>query len=90
MYKKEKIMIKYRTLKWSSKIEPVEVERETDSSVWIKGQRNSKITEYHCYHDTWQEAKDTLLNRASDKITLAESMLSGAIDFLKEVEDLKQ
>ena len=42
----------------------VEVERETESSVWIDGRKKAKRSTYLNYFDTYDEAKDRLLIRA--------------------------
>ena len=52
-------MIKYRTNYKDFRgptIERVEVERESESSVWIKGRRSNKRSDYANYFDTWEEA----------------------------------
>ncbi len=33
------MIIKYQTTNWSNAIEEVEVDRETEKSIWIKGRR---------------------------------------------------
>ena len=44
---------------WKPEIEKINVERETDSSVWIKGrQRQLKNTTYYGTFDTFAEAKE--------------------------------
>lgn len=58
-------MIKYETGGYGKKlIERVEVERETNSSVWINGSRSAKESGYKSYFDSWDDAKDHLLKRA--------------------------
>ena len=42
-----------------------ECERETESSVWINGDRRKKITPYEKYFDTWKEAWRYILRLAS-------------------------
>lgn len=75
-------MKKYLTKTYYEHIQIVEVERESEQSVWIKGTRNAKVTEYARYHDTFEEAKRHLIERhekaieyARDKIHRAESAL---------------
>ena len=60
-------MIKYRaminyTCGGGSKITPVEVEKETEKSVWIKGNRHAKESGYAHYFDTWEDAKGALMS----------------------------
>lgn len=55
-------MIKYKTgsIYSSVEIESVEIERETESSIWIKGRMRSKRSRYEIYHASWQDAHDYL------------------------------
>ena len=69
-------MKKYKTKILGYKIEMVEVERETKSTVWCEYEwsgkksirQERKVTEYECYFDTWQEAKQHLLNHLDGRI----------------------
>ena len=45
-------------------IKTVEVEKETENSVWINGRQNRKLTEYHCYFDTFEDAKNHVIGEA--------------------------
>lgn len=55
-------MIKYKaTGFYRPEIKEVEVERETDSSVWISGRRRGKITDFESFFDTWEDAHSHLL-----------------------------
>jgi len=85
-------MVKYRTEDnfYGELIEPVEVERETASSVWINGRRNAKITDWRCYHDTWGEAKAYLLKLAESKLNSARRSLELAQGTYGNVKGLKQ
>jgi hypothetical protein len=69
----EVIMIKYVTHSWSTKIEMVEIERETDAFVVFKnGRREAKKTtcwpNWKCYFDTKSEAKEHILKIRKNKI----------------------
>lgn len=65
--------IKYKTKEYSTKIEPVEVERSTDKSVWIKSkdrrsnkifvERSLKVTDYQIFHDSWELAHTYLVSK---------------------------
>ena len=63
-------MIKYTTDSYSTKIVKVEIDRETESSVWIKGQRHrtKKKSEFTQIHDSWKDAHCWLLSRAKSKL----------------------
>ncbi|UIY58156.1 hypothetical protein [Burkholderia cepacia] len=85
-------MKKYLTRNWADKIQIIEVERETDESVWIKGRRNAKKSNIGIYHDTFGDAKQALVERhekdikvARDKIHRAESAL-GTIRKMTEAD----
>ena len=88
-------MIKHKTtgLGWKNLIEKAEVERETESSVWIGGRRSAKISSYECYFDTFGEAKSYLLDmarkhleRANGRVSYAEKELDEVIKLAEEVE----
>ena len=59
--KKYKVILSSR---WGCEaiIEEVEVERETDKSIWVSGHRCAKASEYATYLDTWEQAKTALYN----------------------------
>lgn len=59
-------------------IETVEVERETDSSVWINGRRNAKTTSWDKYWDSWEEAHAYLLEKAERSLQSARRSLEMA------------
>jgi len=61
-------MIKYSTDSYSTKIVKVEVDRETESSVWIKGRRTKKKSDFMTFHDSWKDAHCWLLSRAQSKL----------------------
>ena len=84
-------MEKYRTgSSYSMGIETVEIERETDASVWINGRRSAKDCEWHKYHDTWSEAKDFLVRRAGDKVSGLINRLDSARDELNKAKNLTE
>lgn len=83
-------MKKYRTSPYGKLIETVEVERETEASVWINGQRNAKRTEYHSYFDTFAEAKQHLLDLAEKSVNSAQLRLERAKERYDKVEGLKE
>ena len=73
------IMIKYKTNLLGNDIQAVEVQRETKNSVWREYdgmskkhlRQERKVTEHERYFDTWQEAKQSLLNYLDEKIQRA-------------------
>lgn len=83
-------MIKYRAASGWAKIEAVEVERETECFVWIKGRRNSKKTEYYNYFDSFNEAKSALLKNAVRALETAKKRVGFAEEELIKIEELKE
>lgn len=83
-------MLKYMaTVGYKPSIVEVEVERETDSCVFIKGRKHSKITEYQSYFDTWAQAKSHLIGYASHKEAAARSRWQGAQEELSRIEAMQ-
>ena len=86
-------MIKYKTNKHFFRsegfINKVEVERETEQSVWINGRRNSKHSDYSSFFDSFDEAKAFLLAIAEKKVTLAKLRLNDAQGELGNIKGLK-
>lgn len=64
------------------KIDPVEVERFTDSSVFRKGHRYVRITTFECYYPTWQEAKNAIVQDKERKLDNARKNLERALSDL--------
>lgn len=77
---------KFKARTWFYKlpaIEEVEIDRETDKSVWINGRRRDKETGDCIYADTWEEAKSFMLKHirreyesAAHRLTIAEEKLN--------------
>lgn len=71
-------------------IKPVEIERESDKSVWLKdGSRRDKVASYHIYHDSWQGARDHLMKVAEQKVISARLALERANSHLGNIKGLK-
>jgi len=77
--------------RWScqAEIKEIEVERETDSSVWINGRRNAKRSDWGNYYDTWQEAHDALLSRQRTHLSNLEGRFKSAFKVLTDIEAMK-
>lgn len=92
-------IVKYLTSKFGrDPIEAVEVERETESSVWVvdtwRGERgntrrHAKRSDWDNYFDTWEEAKAFLMAQAEAKVTAARRALDSANGELGNVKGLK-
>lgn len=85
-------MKKYLAKTFYNKIDEVEILRETNSFVYIIGYngkeiREAKISNYDCYFDTYQEAKDWLLRLHNDKIESLERQLNRAKEEYNYIEN---
>lgn len=69
-------------------IEKVDVERETQHSLWINGRRHKKYTDSSCYMNTWDEAHKKLMDYATQKVSLANHRLNQAKSLLDNVKSL--
>jgi len=72
------------------KIEVVEVERETDSSIWVNGNRFSKRGAWKSYFNTFEEAKAALIEKQKEKNKRLERSLKRGTAVLNEVEALSE
>ena len=70
-------------------IEEVEVDRETDVSVFIEKQRHAKRSSYYNYFDTWDEAKDFLLKKATGEAEKYRRLLEVANGRLGNIRGLR-
>lgn len=84
------IMIKYMTGGYKEDIEAIEIERETESSVWIDGRRRSKLSTWDIYHDTWEAARDHLMTTATHKVRNYQSRLDSVKAELSKFSKLKK
>jgi hypothetical protein len=83
-------MQKFRTGGYGNKlIESVEIDRETESSVFIGKNRNAKRSSYHNYFDTWDDAKAFLLKNAEDAAASIRRQLEVANGKLGNIRGLR-
>jgi hypothetical protein len=87
-------MTKYTLSKWSTKIEPHEVLRETASSVyvkWYRGEqrRQSKNTQYCQWFDSWDAAHSALVMRCEREVEQLRRRLEEAEGNLGNVRGMK-
>lgn len=87
-------MIKYRAIHFQTlgaKIEEVEVTRETSSMVYLAtSKRESKKTEWHSYHPTWEAAHATLTAHAEDQLRAARRRLQQAQGYHGNIKGMKK
>lgn len=58
----------YRASFYGITVQTVDVERISESSVWIKGRRHARITDYEGYHETFEAARDWIVKLHQNKI----------------------
>ena len=73
------------------RIKKVEIDRETDQSVWLKGKKDPirKTNSYECYCNTFEEAKDFLRQKELNDIKNYESSIEYHRDKLKKIEAIE-
>ena len=71
-------------------IQIFECERETDVNVWIDGRQYKKRSTWHGFHDTFEEAKNFLLQDAAAKVLRAAVSLDAAKVYLEFIKGLKE
>jgi hypothetical protein len=87
--KGENQVIKYYA--YFDKIKAVEIERESAVSVWnLRGSRECKKTDWSGYFDTWEEAKQFLLEVSQKEIDKYKRILQRARDQYGNIKGLKQ
>lgn len=90
-------MLKYRTYRYDTEIEAVEVLRETAQCVYLPTtrskrteQREAKVSDFHIYHDSWEVAHAHLLERSEAAVTRLQRSLEVAIDALSRVNAMRK
>ena len=87
--KKYKVRLNHR-YGCEAKIQEIEVDRETDKSIWIKGQRLAKLSEYANYYNTWDEAKNALLGCQATYVRSIRLRLESANGALGKIQRLRR
>lgn len=69
-------------------IEEVEVEKETDKSVWINGQRSAKHSDYANYYDSWDIAHAALLAQQKSHVQSMRRRLERSTGLLGNIKGM--
>ena len=87
--KKYKVRLSTR---WSNdaEIEEVEVEKETDKSIWINGNRCAKVTDYASYFNTWERAWLALNTSQQRYSNSLKERYEQSVIRLKEIESMSE
>ena len=87
-------MIKFKAIHFNAighKIEQVEVARETAALVYLPGgERENKKTEWHSYHNTWDDAHAALMDHAESQLKAAHRRLQQVQLFWGTVKGMKK
>ena len=78
----------YKVGSFTNFIETVTIERVSEQSVWAGGRRYARASKYEKYFETYEQAKNYLLDKAERKLDMAKKSLSYAEEMLKEVQAL--
>lgn len=80
-------MKKYKTTGKFSRIDVVEISRETEHCVWVRGIRRSK-TGYQSFHDTYDEAKAHIVGQLRHDLQAAKRRVEDLRDRLAKANQL--
>ena len=82
-------MKKYQIFAGGLGVYDVEVERETEKSIWIGGKRHNKRSGWKNFFDTRAEAKKIILDAQTEKVRLLRKKLDIAERDLERANGLK-
>ena len=83
-------MIKYKAVSYLWKIEPIEIVKETEKTIFlIGGRKERKASELVSWHDTWEGARQALLSRAEGDVASARLRLQDANGILGNIKGMK-
>lgn len=71
------------------KIEEIEADRIEDKSVWIKGRRRNRVSDWESFFETWHEAKAFMVDRLQYELAAAKQELDKARSKLEAAKALR-
>lgn len=71
------------------KIEEIEADKIEEKSVWIKGRRRNRISDWESFFKTWDEAKAFMVDRLENELAAAKQELDKARSNLEAAKALK-
>jgi hypothetical protein len=74
---------------WNKPLEEIEVEKETESTVWIDGRRNAKVSTYDNFFPTKEKAIEWLISQATHDVVSSSTKLDNANRQLAQYLELK-
>jgi len=72
--------------RFDPKVEPVEVERSTETSVWVNGRRNAIESNSNVYCRTFEEAKKIVVDHLTEKYEQASKRMLYQKELLTEAQ----
>ena len=81
---------KFMTGLFGGAIQKVAIDKETEKTFWLKGTRHPKEGGYLKIHDTWDEAKNHLIDKAKTELDRALLNVNRKESELKKVEELEK
>lgn len=81
---------KFKTNGSNTRVENVEVTRESVNSVWLGTQRHAKLSAYECYFDTFEAAFDHCMSVAQKNVDVARRRLEYFNGLLGNVKGMKR
>lgn len=80
-------MIRYRT--WFGKVEALEIEKETAQTVTRNGKREEKRSVWWNWHETFEDAKQFLIDDAQREVDMLRTRLEMAEGKLENAEGME-
>lgn len=79
----------YMSEKYPPYVKEVEVQKTTESSVWINGHRENKVSEYRSYHPSAIEAIEHLIQKQFAEVEMYKRYIHHYQAKLDEMESIK-
>ena len=83
------MVTKYRADEYPPRIYAVEVERETDASVWVRGRKRPKTSYHGVFRDTWEEAHAFLMDLARKNLEGSQRELDRNRSYFERIKAMK-
>ncbi len=80
----------YYTGSWGFTIDEVELTRKSDSSVWYIHRGRERRESNTCYFDTWEEAKQAIVDRETRHLNEANKAVERAKESLSKAYSISR
>jgi len=75
---------------YGKRIRAIEIDKETDSSVWVDGRVRRKYTEFESFFDTFEQAKEWLLLESKARLDQSRRQLEREQSIYGNILGLKE